>query len=282
MRILVALIPALLWGILPVFVNKFGGKPIQQQLGTAMGCGILALGIFIFARPEITARVFAGCLVSGLAWSVGQLMQYKSYVILGTSKAFALSISIEMLLNSFVGAFIFREWQTSHQLILGFSAIACVIVGGNLTAYESRKGSVDLKKGLITLTVGACGFCVWNYAIRFVEAEGLSAVCPQAVGMVLGSLLLSLFEDKSINRFDLVTFKQAAAGLIYAGANLALIFSNRLNGVAVGYTMAQLCLVFEFILGIVVLHEKRTPAELKHSAAGAALITVGCILIGMV
>lgn len=282
MEILVALIPALLWGILPVIVNKLGGKPINQQLGTAFGCGILALGIFIFARPEITRAVFLGCMVSGLAWSVGQLMQYKSYVILGTSKAFALSISIEMVLNSLVGVLIFHEWKTSNQLILGFSAIALVILGGNLTAYTSHKGKSDLKKGLITLVIGACGFCLWNYAIRFVNADGLPAIFPQAVGMVIGSLILSLFEDKSIKKFSAVTFKQILPGFIYAGANIALIFANKLNGVAVGYTMAQLCLVIETVLGLLFLHEEKTPAELKCSIAGAVLITAGCIMVGMV
>ena len=52
--------------------------------------------------------------------------------------------------------------------------------------------------------------------------------------------------------------------------------------VAIGYTMAQLCLVIETILGLLFLHEKKTPAELKHSIAGAVFITLGCILVGLV
>ena len=51
---------------------------------------------------------------------------------------------------------------------------------------------------------------------------------------------------------------------------------------AIGYTMAQLCLAIETILGFLFLHEKKTPAELKHSIAGAVFITLGCILVGLV
>ena len=40
MNVVVALIPALLWGLVPLLVVKIGGEPIQQ-LGTAFGCGIL-------------------------------------------------------------------------------------------------------------------------------------------------------------------------------------------------------------------------------------------------
>ena len=285
MRILVALIPALLWGFLPIVVNKLGGKPIQQQLGTAFGCGIAAIVVFLIASPEVTTQVFIGCAVSGLAWSVGQLCEYKSYVILGTSKAFALSISIQMILNALVGVLVFHEWTTANQIILGCSAVALVIIGGNVTAYMPEKTQASkgaLKKGLLTLLTGAIGFVTWNYAIRFVNADGVPAIFPQAVGMVLGSLLLSLLEDKSIKKFDTITFKHIVPGFLYAGANIGLIFSNKLNGVAVGYTMAQLCLVVEIVLGLLFLHEHKSKKEMWHTTIGALLITAGCILIGMV
>lgn len=285
MGFLIGLLPALFWGFTPVLVSKLGGKPINQQLGTSFGCAVFALAVLIIFRPAVTLAVVIGCLISGLAWSVGQLCQFTSYTILGTSKAFALSISIEMVLNAIVGVLIFHEWTTANQIMLGLGAIACVILGGNLTAFSSDKSGASkaqLKKGLITLTIGACGLCIWNYALRVVNADGLQAVFPQAVGMVIGSLVLSLFVGKDAKKFDKSTFKQMIPGLIYAAANFSLIFSNQINGVAIGYTMAQLCLVIETILGLLFLHEKKTPAELKHSIAGAVFITLGCILVGLV
>lgn len=283
MRIIVALIPAFLWGFLPIVVNKFGGKPIQQQLGTAFGCGIAGVLVYIIARPEVTTEVFIGCLISGVEWSLGQLCEYKGYVIVGTSKAFALSISLQMLLNSFCGAFLFNEWTTSRQLLLGFSAIILVIIGGNVTAYTKDKADFSaLKKGLLTLGLGSIGYVVWNYSIAFVKAEGIAAVFPQAIGMVLGSLLLSLFEPKDIKKFAPITFKLIVPGFLYAGANIGLIFSNKLNGVAVGYTMAQLCLVVEIILGFLLLHEHKNKKEMAQTVIGAAFIVAGCIMVGMV
>lgn len=285
MGFLVGLLPAFFWGFTPVLVNKIGGKPKNQLLGTAFGCGVLAIGVYLIFKPEMTTAVILGSIISGLAWSVGQFCQYSSYAILGTSKAFALSISIEMILNAIVGVAVFHEWSTTSQIILGLSAIACVIIGGNLTAFSSDKSQSSkdtFKKGFITLIIGACGFCVWNYSLRVVGAEGLTAVCPQALGMVGGSLVLNLFVDKETKTFEKTTFKQILPGLIYAAANFSLIFSNEMNGVAVGYTMAQLCLVIETVLGLLFLHEKKTPSELKHSIAGAIFITVGCIMVGLV
>ncbi len=283
MEFLLGLLPAFFWGFTPVFVNKIGGKPSQQHLGTAFGCGIAGLAAYMIFRPEIAMSVFIGAVVSGLAWSVGQLCQYRSYGILGTSKAFALSISIEMLLNCVVGVFIFQEWKEPSQIIQGVTAIALVVLGGNLTAYTSEKGSVDLKKGLLTLLVGACGFCVWNYSLRLVDAGGIEAIFPQAIGMVLGSIAINAFTDKETKKYDKTTLKQIMPGLIYAAANISLISSNSVNGGAVGYTMAQLCLVIEFILGLIFLKEWMKPKkELAFSIAGAILITAGTIVVGLV
>lgn len=287
MGFLVGLLPALFWGVNPVFVNKIGGKPINQQLGTAFGCGITALVIYFVMQPTFTTTVVIGCIISGLAWSVGQLCQYTAYTILGTSKAFALSISFEMLLNAIVGVLVFHEWTTTNQIMLGVAAIACVVIGGNLTSFTSEKTEASkeqLKKGVITLLIGAAGYCTWNYALRVVGADGIEATCPQAIGMVLGSLVLGLFVGKDTKKFSKTTAKLVIPGLVYSGANATLVLSNILNGVAIGYTMAQFCLVVEMILGFVILkeHKNQTSAELKHAIGGAVLITAGCIMVGLV
>lgn len=48
MNILIALIPAFFWGILPLVVRCLGGTPIQQILGTTCGTFLLALCLWFF------------------------------------------------------------------------------------------------------------------------------------------------------------------------------------------------------------------------------------------
>ena len=281
MNILIALLPSIIWGVMPILVNKIGGKPIQQSIGTAGGCFIFGTIIYLLVRPEMSQTLIIGCILSGLAWSVGQLMQYKSYVMLGTSKAFALSISFEMILNSLVAVLIFHEWVTPFQLILGFSSIAIVIVGGIMTSYSDQKEkSTDYKRGVLVVLCAAIGFVLWNSAIKYVNADGLPAVLPQSVGMLAGTLVLGFISERSVKKFDKTTLRLLFTGLFYSLANFSLIYSNKLNGVAIAYTLAQLCLVVETILGITVLHEQKSKAELRHSILGVAFITLGCIMVG--
>ena len=164
---------------------------------------------------------------------------------------------------------------------MGFSSIAIVIVGGIMTSYSDQKEkSTDYKRGVLVVLCAAIGFVLWNSAIKYVNADGLPAVLPQSVGMLAGTLVLGFISERSVKKFDKTTLRLLFTGLFYSLANFSLIYSNKLNGVAIAYTLAQLCLVVETILGITVLHEQKSKAELRHSILGVALITLGCIMVG--
>lgn len=280
MEIVIALIPALAWGINPTVVGKIGGKPIQQQLGTALGALIFAIGVFLFMHPAITVPLIIGCGISGLLWSLGQLLQYKSYQLLGTSKAFAISTGFNLIFNSLFGVIVFKEWNTTTKLLLGFGAIAVIIVGAVLTSYSENKEDSDLKNGIIILIIAAISFTAYSCAPRFVNAGGIEAVFPQAIGMIAGSLILSLFEPKDIKKFGSMTMKHMIPGLIWSIANITLIYSNLYNGVAVGFTLSQMCVVVSTICSLLFLNENKSKKELRNTILGVVLVTIGCILIG--
>lgn len=280
MGILVALIPALMWGINPLLVGKIGGKPIQQQIGTAFGATVFSAIVFAILRPNLTPALIYGSIISGALWSIGQLLQYKSYTILGNAKAFSISTAFNLILNSVVGVLLFHEWKTAGQLSLGFGALAVIIIGAVCLSYSDTKQSGDLKRGIIVLIIAAIGFTAYSCAPHYVEASGVQAVFPQSWGMIAGSLILSLFEPKNIKKFDKVTFKNMLPGLLWSIANIALIYANNMNGVAIGFTLSQAAIVVSTFISLVILHEKKSPAELKHTILGICLVMIGCIMIG--
>ncbi len=281
MGILVALIPAIMWGVNPILVGKIGGKPIQQQIGTALGATAFAVVLYAILRPALTPALIWGSIISGALWSVGQLLQYKSYVILGNAKGFAISTAFNLILNSLFGVLVFHEWPTSTTKLLGFGGLAVIILGAVLLSYSDKQEQADFKKGIIVLIIAAVGFTAYSCAPRFVEASGIEAVLPQSWGMVGGSLLLSLFEPKDIRKFDSVTFRNMVPGLLWSVANIGMIYANAMNGVAVGFTLSQLAIVVSTFVSLVIFHEKKSPAELRHTLIGVALVVAGCVLIGL-
>ena len=143
MNLLIALIPAICWGLNPTIVGKIGGKPIQQQLGTALGATLFAVVIYIIMHPALTSSLVIGCIISGAFWSVGQLLQYKSYGVLGTGKAFAISTGFNLVLNSLFGVFVMGDWAQTNQKLIGFAALAVIICGAVLTSYSENKEECD-------------------------------------------------------------------------------------------------------------------------------------------
>ena len=137
-----------------------------------------------------------------------------------------------------------------------------------------------MKKGVIILAIAAVGFTGYSCAPTFVGAGGIQAVFPQAIGMIGGSLILSLFESKDIKKFDAVTFKNMIPGLVWACANIAMIYANKLNGVAIGFTLSQMAVVVSTFATLVILKEKKSKKELLHTILGTVVVAIGGIMIG--
>lgn len=97
--------------------------------------------------------------------------------------------------------------------------------------------------------------------------------------MIGGSLLLSLFESKDIKKFDAVTFKNKISGLVWECANIAMIYANKLNRVAIGFTLSQMAVVSTFAT-LVILKEKKSKKELLHTILGTVVVAIGGIMIG--
>lgn len=281
MAIIIALIPAVAWGLNPTIVGKIGGKPIQQQLGTAFGAGIFAVAVYAIFRPEITAQLLLGCIISGLFWSFAQLLQYKSYTVLGTGKAYAISTAANLIINALLGIFLMNDWAKPSQKILGFIALAVIIIGAATSSYSQNKEESNLKLGVIMLIVAGVGYAVYSCAPTFVNAGGVEAVFPQAIGMVGGSLFLSLFEKKDIKKFDKLTAKNMIPGFVWAVANITLIYSNKMNSAAVGFSLSMMSVVVSTFATLFILKEKKSKKEMVFLITGTIIVAVGGIMIGL-
>ena len=92
---LIAILPAFLWGILPLAISKVGGRPIHQILGTTLGTVIVAIVVYIIAQPEITTANFWWCFLSGAMWAGAQMLQYRSFELIGVSGGMPISTGMQ-------------------------------------------------------------------------------------------------------------------------------------------------------------------------------------------
>ncbi|ECC0409309.1 glucose transporter GlcU [Listeria monocytogenes] len=282
MNIVIALIPAVMWGIMPLVVSKIGGKPRQQIIGTTFGALAFAIGVFIFTNPEYTATIIIASFVSGAFWSLGQMNQFRAFTQVGVSKTMPLSTGMQLVGTSLFGVFVFHEWGTTSKLVLGFSALALIIIGIFLTSYQQHKdenSGQNMKKGIITLLISSVGYVGYVVITRWFDISGWDAILPQAIGMVVAGLLFSIKSEEK--RFTKQTWLNMIPGVMWATGNLALLFSNKLVGIATGFSLSQMGVVISTIGGILFLGEKKTKKELILVIIGVVLVIIGGTMIGI-
>lgn len=284
MGILIGLVPALGWGLQALVMQKIGGKYTNKTLGMALTTIVFGIAAYFYLRPEMTAALLWGSILSGLSWSLGQILQTKSFDLLGVSTAMPVSTGEQLVLTTLLGAIALQEWTHAWQYFVGLPAIAIIVLGVAFTTVEDNKtekgGSSNLKKGMLILIISSIGQAGYAVLPRVFDLNGGDVLLPQSIAMTAGVMLLSSFE-KDNDMFGKKTWQNMLTGICFSVANVGLLFSNQINGVAVGFTLSQLNVVVSTIGGIWFLHEVKTKHEMKYTMWGLVLVVIGAVLIGI-
>ncbi|WP_041053736.1 GRP family sugar transporter [Jeotgalibacillus campisalis] len=281
MDILVALIPAVMWGSILLVSTKLGGGPYSQVVGTTFGALIFSIVAIFFISPEFTLTAIIVSFISGLLWALGQMNQFRTVTHLGVSKTLPISTGLQLVGTSLFGVLAFGEWSTTMKLIIGISALLLICLGVVLTSYqekdgqESKEGS-PLKKGIPLLLISTVGYVGYVVIIRWFNIDGWTAILPQSAGMVTGAILLSL-KHKPFTKY---TVRNIIPGLMWATGNLALLLSIPKVGTATSFSLSQTGIIISTLGGIFLLGEKKTKKQLVFVVIGCILIIIGGVMLG--
>jgi glucose uptake protein len=254
------------------------------------------MSIFVALVDPIvwSPALIAAAAVNGIPWAIAQILQIKSFDYLGVSRAMPLTAGMQLVLTSVIGAFYFGEWPHAWQMGVGFAGIALIIVGAVLTTYteagQETTSKADIRKGVVITAISSVLYVAYATAARFFNVDSFQILLPQAMFMLAVTLVISVVVSKrdSVDGifgrtegvFGLKSWQNMLTGVLWSVANIAVLFSNQVNGVAVGWTLANMNLIFATLGGLFILHEKKTPKELRFVIAGMVLIAAGGIAIG--
>nr|WP_251133017.1 MULTISPECIES: GRP family sugar transporter [unclassified Exiguobacterium] len=277
--ILIAIVPALMWGTLPLVVSKIGGSTEQQIIGTTLGALAFALVTFLFISPELSMTAWIAGLFSGAFWALGQMNQFAAFKQMGVSKTMPISTGMQLVGTSLFGVLAFGEWSNTSALILGISALVLIVAGAAFTSYKEDKSKKDenIGKGLLLLVISTIGYVGYVVIARWFNINGWEAVLPQAIGMVVSAILLSLRKG---NLFAKQTFTNGLAGIMWAVGNIALLLATARVGVATSFSLSQTGVVISTIGGVLFLKEAKTKKEMTFVIIGCTLVVAGGIMIG--
>ncbi|KID42399.1 ribose/proton symporter RbsU [Fructilactobacillus fructivorans] len=292
LAILIGLGPMIGWGLFPTISSKIGGKPANQILGATLGTLIFAVVLFFIeglALPGWISTTFG--VISGLGWGFGQIMQFKGFKLVGSSRVMPITTALQLILTSLWGVFVLGDWTGIIGKVLGFAALIIVILGATLTAWVQNPESTNkgaLKKATIFQIIGAFGYLIYSAAPQVVimpsmkallpgmqPMDGNHAFLPQAVGMVLCAVIYGLWNLKDENVFvQSVSYKNILAGLSQGFGMLMYLISAQpdMNGLATANVLGQLAVLVSTLTGIYFLHQRKTPKEMTLTYLGLVLI----------
>lgn len=280
--ILIGLGPLIGWGIYPTIASKFGGKPVNQILGSTIGTLIFAIiynQIMHLGFP--TGKDLWLSILSGVGWACAQIITFYSFTLIGSSRAMPITTAFQLLGASLWGVLALHNWPTVMDKVIGFVALALIILGAYLTVWSEKKSKEEagsLKKAVLVLLIGEIGYWAYSAAPQATNINGMQAFLPQAIGMVLVGVVYGIWvtvKEKGASPFaEGVTYKQIISGFFFAFAALTYLISAQpnMNGLATGFILSQTSVVLATLTGIWFLGQKKTRKEMIMTIIGLAII----------
>ena len=279
--LLIGLGPLLGWGLFPTIASKFGGRPVNQIFGATVGTLIFAIILAVvkgIGIPGGMALIFS--IISGAGWAFGQIITFKAFGLVGSSRAMPITTAFQLLGASLWGVFALGNWPGIANKMIGFVALIVILVGARMTVWSEKSEqeySQNLRKAVVLLLIGEIGYWVYSAAPQATDIGGLKAFLPQAIGMVIVAVIYALMNMNKGNAFkEAVSWKQIISGFFFALAALTYLISAQpnMNGLATGFVLSQTSVVLATLTGIFFLNQKKTPKELMITIIGLVLILI--------
>lgn len=279
--LLIGLGPLIGWGLFPTIASKFGGKPVNQIIGATVGTLIFAFVFFISTGHGFpTGMDLFFALLSGAGWSFGQIMTFKAFEYVGSSRAMPVTTAFQLLGASLWGVFALGNWPGVTNKIIGFLALVVILIGAWMTVWSEHPEATNknlLRKAVVILIIGEIGYWLYSAAPQATDIGGKAAFLPQAIGMVIVAVIYGLMKMKNGNPFtNKVTWLQIISGFFFAFAALTYLISAQpnMNGLATGFVLSQTSVVLATLTGIYFLNQRNTSKEMLVTVIGLVLILV--------
>ena len=283
MNYLFLFIPAIGWGLMPLFVAGVKKSNIYHQIvGSVLGAFLFGVVVTLIKRPAFNMTSFLLAMVAGAAWVVGQCGQYYSYSKIGVSETMPLSTGLQLIGVPLVGVLIFGEWASTQAKLFGFLGILALVVGVAFTSLTDKGTAEGNKQNqtstMIILALTTLGYITSSSIPKALKGDGVMIFLGQTIGMMIATFIYIVATKQLKVLQEKESYQVIPAGVIFAIAALSYIISVQMNGVNLAFVMSQLCVVISTLGGIVFLHEQKTKKGYIYTAIGLVLIVAGAVL----
>ncbi|WP_242158954.1 GRP family sugar transporter [Aestuariivivens sediminis] len=291
MEIVYALVAILAWG---TWIAPSQNVKIKNQqtrtLYVTIAVLLLALIASIFVGFDgLNSSTMWYPFIGGLIWAVSGWSAFVGTKNLGMAKAFGIWAPMNIVVSIMWGALLFNEFSDIkfNALLLALLAFTIIVIGilliifsGGTTSEKTEGKSKFI--GLLGAMGAGVGFAtyfipiIWGSKNSSAAFEGFNmwiGTLPLALGMFVGSLILMLISRAS-PKLEKTSdyFRVLSTGFLWGVGNYGALALVELIGAGKGFTIAQLCVVVNALVGVYILKEP------KPNSKAAKLTLLGVII----
>lgn len=289
--LLYALVTVLAWGtwLAPSQNVVFRNQQIKTFYVAVANLALALVVLLLQGARGLTWSVFWPPFLGGLVWAVSGFLAFTATNRLGMARAFGLWAPINVLVSIVWGIVIFGEMlnEGPQTLLLLALALAITLAGVLLIIFaRGFGGPAGSRSVLLPGLLAALGAGVlWGsyyIPIQLSAASMWVAAFPLSVGIFTGSAVLAAFSRQPLRldrRDDLL--RVLSTGLLWGIGNYGMLLLVGEFGAGRGFTISQLGIVVNGLLGIYLL--KDPPPKSRAAALtllGCLCATAGGILMG--
>ncbi|MCI1903651.1 MAG: GRP family sugar transporter [Enterococcaceae bacterium] len=289
MNYLLALIPPVAWGMIGIIAKKSKGSVKQQTEGCLLGFALTSFFLFLIDHSlDFSVPLLLIGLVNGALIGVTTVGQFTAMREINVSRVVPLIASGQLVLNTLAGGIFFGEWQQPLDWFGGLLAMILIITGAELTSVHEHQGNTHspyTRKGLLGVLAAIIGGGLYTILpnayenlYHFTDHTLLvqTLMLPQGIGGLLFVYFFFRWRDHCDPLPDFLAipvWKSMLAGFSWAVGNYFLLKASMSSlGLDMAYNFSQLNILVGGLGGIFLLHEKKTPKEMRLFLLGVAVI----------
>jgi glucose uptake protein len=284
-----AIITVLAWG---TWLAPSQNVPLKnQQIRTfyvTLTVLVMALVVALAGGVgTLTAKLFWLPFIGGVIWAASGLCAFIGAERIGMAKAFGIWSPLNILVSIAWGMLLFGEFlKTGSANLVWALAAVIVIIGGVLLIIfggESASGNSPFSWVGLAGAIGAgIGWGSYFVPIRISALSMWVAMLPMALGMFAGSCVLLLLSKSSLKLSAPGHYPRLiATGLLWGIGNYGALKMMQLIGTGRGFTIAQLCVVVNALIGVFIMKNPQPGTRAARlTLIGITIATLGAIVLG--
>lgn len=255
---------------------KKSGSHNFNQFQLLMGAGIFLSGLVFSLALGYPLKLNPYGLISGLLWAVANVISLSAVLNLGLSKAVPIMSSLVILSNFLWGALVFGELPSG--VMMGFLAIALIILGVILVSSSGRAQGKNIKKGLLAASLAGLIFGSQLAPLKIGHLATGDFFFSVSLGIFATSLLIAAVKIK---------FKKEAigesllSGVIWNVGNLLSLMAVSFIGLSRGIPVSQSSTLVAVVWGLFYFKENSSYKDRLQILAGAIILLLGVFVLSL-